>query len=186
MIKEKGPLLFLEPTMAYKEQVLAYRKAFKEGNEPLYGGSKLSKLDRYEDWLAYLEENKWVSREEKERRVPQTVYVVIDPNDKTVVGLLHCRWGTNQRIVTIGGHFGYSVHPKRRKEGIGSEIVSFALSKYREKGYNDVFVTCMASNMASQALISRSGGILEEKVNTVLFHEPVYRYRIVLKENERF
>lgn len=169
---------FKEPTIEMKSSLEEYRRAFQERNEPLYGGSKLSKLDTIEDWLYYLESCEDPTKALYYRRVPQKVYVLCDLNTSRILGLLHCRFGDNERIRTIGGPVGYSVHPLERRKGWGEVLVKKAITLFKLLRYPSIYITCMKSNHASRILIEKCGGLLEEEVRVPEFNEPVLRYTI--------
>ena len=46
-------LYLAKPSLAWKEEILAYKQAFT--GEHLHGGSHLQQMDNFEEWLEHVE-----------------------------------------------------------------------------------------------------------------------------------
>jgi predicted acetyltransferase len=61
-----------------------------------------------------------------------------------------------------GGHIGYHVAPRRRREGHATAMLAAAMTYCRNTlGITSILVTCDQSNAASRRVIESNGGVLE-------------------------
>lgn len=51
---------------------------------------------------------------------------------------------------------------KYRRQGVASQLLTYALEQYRQAGYERVLLTARETNVASRATIERAGGVLED------------------------
>lgn len=109
--------------------------------------------------------------------VPSTTYWLID--DDKFVGHINIRHKLNDYLAKIGGHIGYAIRPSERKKGYGTKILELALPKAKALGLKKVLVTCDISNIASQKIIERHKGQLQDTIDTEE-GEPKKRYWIEL------
>lgn len=91
--------------------------------------------------------------------VPQTVYWLLI--DGKPVGIGKLRSHLNDNLRKIGGHIGYTIRPTERGKGYGNIILAELLKKVKEKGINEVLVTCAESNFLSRKIIQSNNGELE-------------------------
>lgn len=108
--------------------------------------------------------------------VPADTYWLIDKDQ--VVGHVNVRHKLTEKLKKVGGHIGYAIRPSARKKGYGRKILELALPKAKEVGLQKVLVTCDDSNVASQKIIERSKGQLQDIIE--VDGEKVRRYWIEL------
>jgi predicted acetyltransferase len=89
-----------------------------------------------------------------------------------IVGRVSIRHHLNDHLLKLGGHIGWAVAPAFRRHGYATAMVFQALPVMRELGINRALITCSDSNVASQRIIAKLDGKLE---NTV-FDEGLQRY----------
>jgi predicted acetyltransferase len=80
-----------------------------------------------------------------------------------------------------GGHIGYGVRPSARRQGIATELLRQTLMRAREKGIEEVLVTCAKANQGSVRTILRNGGHLLSEEFIPERGEVVQRYGIGLE-----
>ena len=68
-------------------------------------------------------------------------------------------------LTQCGGHIGYHVAPRHRRQGHATAMLAEALAYCRDLGVDDVLVTCPESNVASRKVIEANGGVLENVVD---------------------
>jgi len=112
-------------------------------------------------FIDYLEslENQRNGRDLPPERVPAT-YLVADVGSE-IVGRVSIRHRLNERLLTLGGHIGYGVLPEHRGNGYATEILTQALDIARGLGLDRVLLTVDETNVASQRVIGKCGGVLE-------------------------
>jgi predicted acetyltransferase len=79
-----------------------------------------------------------------------------------LVGRVSIRHELNDFLLREGGHIGYCVRRAHRRRGYATEILRQSLIIARAQGVRDVMVACDVGNIASQAVIERLGGELED------------------------
>lgn len=153
-------LRFVKPSLEYEKTIKNYRSAFLKNNEKIHGGCALDKYDNIDEWIEF---TKFMQTEKAEKLgcVPSETYLCIRAEDNKMVGIVNIRKYLNDSIKVYGGHIGYSVLPDERKKGYATQILSMALEKCRTLGLNSVLVTCDKDNTASQKVIIKNGGKLE-------------------------
>ena len=151
-------LELVEPTMDYKDQVLAFKAEMLEYGGGFDGCAGLEDTDTYEEWLDFR------GREARKGWVLSNTWLTVRKSDNRVVGIIDCRSALTDFLRQYGGHIGYCVRPTERRKGCAVEQLRLALEKYREAGEKRVLVTCDKSNTASRRTILANGGVLENEV----------------------
>jgi predicted acetyltransferase len=116
----------------------------------------------YEDFPKYLRQEVDMSKGigiDLTRYVPQTRYWLFI--DGRPVGMGKLRHYLNDCLRAEGGHVGYTIRPQERGKGYGHLILKELLTKAREKGIDDVLITCQENNVPSRKIIEGNGGELE-------------------------
>ncbi|MGD6903337.1 GNAT family N-acetyltransferase [Bacillus infantis] len=164
----------IRPAKIHKEQMMAYRKAFLDSGEYLYGGSSLQNYEKYEEWL-----EKVIGQEKGKlppNRVPATQFVSMA--DGRIIGLVNIRHRLTPELLVESGHIGYSIHPAERRKGYAAEQLKLSLAEAEKLGLAKVLVTCDKANIASARTIQKVGGVLENEVISPDSGEAVQRYWI--------
>ena len=95
-----------------------------------------------------------------------------------VVGRVSVRHELTPFLAEHGGHVGYAVRPAFRRRGYATALLAYALDLARAQGIEPVLVTCDADNVASAAVIGRSGGTFERLAQASDGLPPKRRYWI--------
>lgn len=99
--------------------------------------------------------------------------------DGKFIGRVSIRHKLNDHLRLYGGHIGYYIRADERRKGYGSRILKLALEEARKLDLERVLVTCDEGNIASQKIIEKNGGILEN-IEPTENGPPKRRYWIVL------
>jgi predicted acetyltransferase len=78
-----------------------------------------------------------------------------------MVGRVSIRHHLNPSLRLVGGHIGYSVRPRFRRNGFAGEILDLALIEARNVGICEALLTCEADNLASRRVIESHGAVPE-------------------------
>ncbi len=62
-----------------------------------------------------------------------------------------------------GGHVGYHVVPRYRRQGHATAMLAAACDRCRAEGMARLLVTCRAGNVASRRVIEANGGVLDSQ-----------------------
>lgn len=92
-------------------------------------------------------------------RVPAT-FLLADV-DGEIVGRVSVRHWLNDRVHAVGGHIGFGVLPLHRGSGHATQMLTQALDVARKLGIGRVLLTTDETNVASQRVIQRCGGVYE-------------------------
>ena len=154
-------LELIVPTMAYKEQVMAYKAEMLECGSDFAGCNGLRTVETYEEWLDFR------GREEKKGKVPSHTWLAVRRSDGRVVGIVNYRTFLSDFLLQYGGHIGYCIRPSERRKGYAKEMLRLTLEECRKAGETRVLVTCDPINTGSEKAILANGGELENEVEDV-------------------
>jgi len=157
---EDDILILRKPVKKDKSQVMAFRQAFLDCNEPIYGGGGLEKFERYEDWL---NNNKVYEKNPPEGKVKGTQFMSVRKSDGKIVGMANIRHYLNDFLLRHGGHIGYCILPEERRKGYSTRQCALALEYLKTLNVDKVLITCNKKNMASAKTIINNGGVLENE-----------------------
>lgn len=113
-----------------------------------------------------------------EGRVPHTMFYGFV--DGKIIGRISVRHELNENLRRRGGHIGYAVAKRFRKNGYATEMVQFAKQFCKSLGHDKIMVTCADDNIPSWKIIEKSGGLLEDKIWDEEDEEMIRRYWIPL------
>lgn len=116
-------------------------------------------FERYMDLLPGFAQGKNLP----EGHVPCTFLFAFNSNEE-IVGRVSIRHELTDALLKDGGHIGYAVVPKFRRNGIATKILELAL-KYVATELTDidkVLLTCDEGNIGSQKTIEKNGGELQD------------------------
>ena len=165
------------PNQDYAKQIMSYSKEMLDNNDCLNGCAGLEDCQSYEQWLNF--ENR-LKQKYGPSYVPSTVYLAIEKSNRQLIGIMELRHELSPALLHHGGHIGYSVLPKLRKQGYGKMMLQAMLHKCHEQHFDKVLLTCCKDNIASAKIIQANGGILEDEV--LDDHIIIQRYWINLKK----
>ena len=146
------------PTMAYKEQVMAFKAEMLEYGSDFDGCNGLGEVETYEEWLDFR------GREEAKGWSPSHTYLTVRQSDGRVVGIVNYRPSPlSDFLLQYGGHIGYCIRPSERRKGYAKEQLRLTLEKCRAAGEERVLLTCDPDTASERAILA-NGGVLENEV----------------------
>ncbi|MCU7701163.1 GNAT family acetyltransferase [Enterococcus gallinarum] len=113
-------ILLVEPALADKEQLTAYRASFLEDNETIHGGSGLETAETIEKWLELQEAYKSPATVPASHVISR---VYLAKQADTVIGILNLRLELNDYLLQQGGHIGYSVKKRIAEKDMGQQCL---------------------------------------------------------------
>lgn len=156
-------LKLIKLTEKYKQQLgemIDEWKADQELNQTDHSPRAIFKND-YHDFDYYL--NHLEQKEEKDGRVPDSVFFLLDDEADRLLGAVNIRHYLNEYLLQEGGHIGDGIRPSERRKGYGTEIIRLALAECKKLGIEKVLITCDKDNIGSAKAIIKNGGVLENE-----------------------
>ncbi len=146
------------PSTEFKESFLsALVEYHAEGLYPELDADTLARdFDGYINQLAHKARGEGLP----DNRVQSSTFWLIDQNQ--YVGHLSIRHALNDYLLHFGGHIGYDIRPSMRTRGYGSQILALAIPEAQKIGLARALITCKTDNTASQKIIEKNGGVLED------------------------
>jgi predicted acetyltransferase/8-oxo-dGTP pyrophosphatase MutT (NUDIX family) len=93
-----------------------------------------------------------------------------------IVGRFSIRHELNEFLLHRGGHVGYAVSPRFRRQGIATEMFRQGMIFCRNLGLARLLITCTNENTPSWLTIEKFGGSLENRIFDTEEGETVRRY----------
>jgi len=157
--EQENSILTLRPLRVADER--SFRRAVNEFKEMEPEWLFAFHFEASTDFAAYVRRlDCWTKgRELPERFVPNTFLVGVVGN--TIIGRVSLRHELNDYLSKYGGHAGYGVLPSQRNQGYASQMLRLTLPIAAELNIPRLLVTCDADNPASQRVIEKAGGKLE-------------------------
>jgi predicted acetyltransferase len=82
------------------------------------------------------------------------------------LGTVIIRYRLTPELARHGGHIGYHVAPRYRRQGHATAMLAAAISYCRDTlQIAEILITCNQSNIASRRVIESNGGVLENIVD---------------------
>lgn len=161
----------IKPTKQYEQ---SWKNTIREFEEEGISGfwnlpKKPTDLDEY---IELTEKNSRGEYVPNGWTVPTSTYWLID--NEEIVGHVNIRHELNERLEKRGGHIGYAIRPSARKKGYGIKILELGLLQAKELGLHRLLITCHDTNIPSQKIIERNGGIFSDEI--VFEGERIQRY----------
>lgn len=115
----------------------------------------------YHNFDYYLENLE--TKEEKDGRVPDSVFFLLDEERDIFIGAINIRHYLNDYLLKEGGHIGDGIRPSERRKGYATKMISLGLIECKKLGIDKVLMTCDKDNIGSAKSIINNGGILENE-----------------------
>jgi len=114
----------------------------------------------YHDFDYYLENLE--TKEEKDGRVPDSVFFLLDEERNIFLGAINIRHYLNDYLFREGGHIGDGIRPSERRKGYATKMIALAIPECKKLGINKILLTCDKDNIGSAKSIINNGGIFEK------------------------
>lgn len=156
-------LYFVKPDLTYFEQYkeMYYEWFGQEHINPWFFKTKCDTLEEFADFIQMLDECEKGNADKQ--YASQTAYFALDENGRLIGGVSIRHYLTVDGYY-FGGHIGYGVRASERKKGYGTEMLNLALQEAKRLKINKVLLTALETNIASNKVIQKCGGVFENKV----------------------
>lgn len=174
-------LLFVEPSLAYADEITAYRREMLAAESSFDGCLSMKRMPDPEEYVKYCTEFANPARRLKENDVRVTVLLCVRKTDYKMIGCMQVHHGLNQQMKDFTGHVGYSVRPSERRKGYATQMLAKAKDFLSSFGFSEICVSCLPGNEASRRTILANGGELLERVHLEEDNVDLERYVIRCK-----
>ena len=172
-------LILMRPTMAFGDQIMAYRQEFLDAGDSMDGCGPLRKFEDASEYVKICE-----AYEDPEtvpsHLVPATQFLFIRKADDRLVGMIQVRHSMNEYLEKYAGHIGYSVRPSDRKKGYAKAMLKMVLPFCNTLGLHKIMISCIDGNIASKKTILANGGVYEKTVREPNSGRDLKRFWITL------
>ena len=145
------------PTLAHQADVLAFYRAFENAGQTCIG---FANHNDYPRWLTGMQ-NRKSGTNLPDGYVRENFYLCYE--DDRMVGVFSLKFSLTPYLLDFGGHVGYAVAPDQRCRGLATEILRQGLEIARQEHFARILAVCDDDNYASEKVILRNGGQLEDR-----------------------
>ena len=173
-------LKFVLPTALNRDDVQSfYNEIEAEGGECIGFGNWRD----YDLWLIGMQ-NRHTGRNLPEGYVRENFYLCYE--EEKLVGVFSLKFELTEYLANYGGHIGYAVRPSKRKRGLATQILKQGLEIAEGFGFDRILCVCDEDNYASENVILKNGGILENQLYDPEEKVTVKRYWITIPRDNAF
>lgn len=167
-------LNFVLPTKINRDDVLSFY------NEIEASGGECIGIGNYKDYDMWLTEmmNRRTGKNLPEGYVRENFYLCYEKD--MMVGVYSFKFELTEFLLNYGGHIGYAVRPSERNRGLATQMLKQGLELAKNFGFDKVLCVCDEDNYASEKVILKNGGVLENKLYDSDEEVVVNRYWIEL------
>lgn len=154
--------------------MLSFYRAMKENGDECIGCGQAGDYDRFLSGMR----NRRDGRDLPVGWVQEDFYLCYA--GQTLAGVFSLKRELTDFLLHYGGHIGYAVRPSMRGRGIATAMLKQGAEMARALGFSRLLCVCNEDNRASELVILRSGGVLENTLYDPDEKVVVKRYWIAL------
>ena len=160
-------LQFVFPGEENREDVLSFYKEMEETGDSCIGQAGYAD---YDAWLRGMR-NRHSGQNLPKGYVREDFFLCYEP--EKLVGVFSLKFELTEYLKNFGGHIGYAVRPSERRRGLASQMLAQGLRLAKDCGLTRVLCVCDEDNLASEKVIVKNGGVLENAL-----YDPVEQVRV--------
>ena len=149
---------FILPTDTNRKDVLSFYNEIEDNGGECIG---FGNYKDYERWLTGMQ-NRHMGENLPEGYVRENFYLCYD--EEVLVGVFSLKFELTEFLLNFGGHIGYAVRPSARNRGMATQMLKQGLELAKQFGFERILCVCDEDNYASEKVILKNGGILENEL----------------------
>lgn len=149
---------FILPTDTNRKDVLSFYNEIEDSGGECIG---FGNYKDYERWLTGMQ-NRHIGENLPEGYVRENFYLCYD--EEILVGVFSLKFELTEFLLNFGGHIGYAVRPSARNQGMATQMLKQGLELAKQFGFERILCVCDEDNYASEKVILKNGGILENEL----------------------
>lgn len=146
---------FVLPTEQHRTDVTAFYAELDGKEETCIGFADHNDYDR---WLCGMR-NRHDGKNLPKGYVRENFYLCYD--DAALVGVFSLKFSLTPFLLQYGGHIGYAVRPSKRCRGYATQMLQQGKEMAKQFGLDRLLCVCDDDNFASEKVICKNGGVLE-------------------------
>lgn len=162
------------PTASNRADVLDYYDEIERCGSTSIG---IANYRDYDCWLTGMQ-NRHTGLDLPDGYVRENFYLCYKNN--RLIGVFSLKFDLTDYLLNYGGHIGYAVRPSERGCGLATQMLTQGLSLAAQFGFTRILCVCDEDNYASERVIVKNGGILENTLYDPDDRVTVKRYWISL------
>lgn len=115
----------------------------------------------YDQWLIEMQ-NRHTGKDLPEGYVRENFYLCYEGN--RLVGVFSLKFELTDFLLNYGGHVGYATRPSDRNRGLATQMLKQGLELSKAFGFDRILYICDDDNYASEKVILKNGGVLENEL----------------------
>lgn len=148
------------PNIQYKDAFLIMAKDLD--SEGHWWGPPLQKIEQnFQSYLQKLEDMRHGLNLDPNQASGTEFWIL---HEQQIAGRLKVNDELKDWMKIRGGHIGYGISAPFRNKGLATSALQEALQFAKDKGLNDILMTCDDDNFGSIRVIEKNGGILQDKI----------------------
>lgn len=151
-------LNFTLPTERDREAVLSFYDEIEKSGGACIG---FANHKDYPLWLTGMQ-NRHLGRDLPKGYVRENFYLCYE--DAALIGVFSLKFELTDFLLNYGGHIGYAVRPTERNRGLATQMLKQGVELAKRLGFDRLLCVCDEGNRASEKVILRNGGILENEL----------------------
>lgn len=151
-------LTFVLPAEQNREDVLAFYEEIERGGGACIG---MGNSKNYDLWLTGMR-NRHTGQNLPEGYVRENFYLCYEGN--RLIGVFSLKFELTEFLLKYGGHIGYATRPSDRNRGLATQMLKQGLGLAKAFGFDRVLCVCDDDNCASEKVILKNGGVLENEL----------------------
>ena len=142
----------------YKNIIQDYKDEYLIHHNKVNGSCGIHNYFDLDDWFDEIDK---IVLGKSTKRIQSSTYMCMV--DDKMVGIIDIRHHLPKEWYTAG-HIGYSVRPSERNKGYATLALRKALQITKKLNINPIIITCSKSNIISNKVIIKNGGILHDEI----------------------
>lgn len=148
---------FVLPSECNRDDVTDFYGEIAAGGGECIG---IGNYGKYDPWLTGMK-NRHAGKNLPEGYVREDFYLCCE--DGKLVGVFSLKFELTEFLLKLGGHIGYAVRPSKRNRGLATQMLGQGVELAGRLGFERVLCVCDEDNYASERVILKNGGVLEDK-----------------------
>lgn len=146
------------PTEENRADVLAFYDDIEKSGGACIG---MGNYKNYDQWLTGMQ-NRHTGKNLPEGYVRENFYLCYEGT--RLVGVFSLKFELTEYLLNYGGHVGYATRPADRGRGLATQMLRQGLELAGEFGFDRILCICDDDNYASEKVILKNGGVLENEL----------------------